>query len=72
MQMNYINYFIFIFLNKFAIIDLKLTHSSHYVTSDISLAETAKSAELFLSDGVIVTGTSTGVSTNTDHIEGLH
>lgn len=34
--------------------------SSHAVTADVSLSETAQAAEFFLSDGVIVTGSSTG------------
>lgn len=40
--------------------DIKKKHSSHALTSDVSLAETAKAAEFFLSDGLIVTGSSTG------------
>ena len=40
--------------------DIKKKHSSHSVSSDISIAETAKAAEFFLSDGVIVTGNATG------------
>lgn len=40
--------------------DLKKKHSAHAVTADVSLAETAKAAEFFLADGVIVTGASTG------------
>ena len=40
--------------------DIKKKHSSHSITSDVDIAETAKAAEYFLSDGVIVTGTSTG------------
>lgn len=40
--------------------DIKKKHSSHAITSDISLEETAKAAEYFLADGVILTGTSTG------------
>jgi len=40
--------------------DIKKKHSSHFVTSDISIAETAKAAAFFLSDGVIITGNSTG------------
>ena len=43
--------------------DIKKKHSSHIITSDISLEETAKTAEYFRSDGVIITGTSTGTST---------
>lgn len=34
--------------------------SSHSVTKDISLSDTAQAAEFFLSDGVIVTGKATG------------
>ncbi len=40
--------------------DIKKKHSSHAVTADVSIAETAKAAEFFLSDGVIVTGAHTG------------
>lgn len=40
--------------------DIKKKHSSHALTTDISLAETVKTAEYFLSDGVIITGSTTG------------
>src|SRR6266536_1747735 len=40
--------------------DVKKKHSAHALTADVSLAETARAAEFFLADGVIVTGTSTG------------
>ena len=40
--------------------DVKKKHSSHSITSDVSIVETAKAAEFFLSDGIIVTGSSTG------------
>lgn len=40
--------------------DIKKKHSSHFITNDISIEETAKAAQYFLSDGVIVTGNSTG------------
>lgn len=40
--------------------DIKKKHSSHSLTADTSLAETAKAAEFFLSDGLIITGSSTG------------
>lgn len=36
--------------------DLKKKHSSHAITQDVSLLETAHIAEFFLADGVIVTG----------------
>ncbi|KAM9408449.1 uncharacterized protein F13E9.13, mitochondrial [Pholidichthys leucotaenia] len=40
--------------------DIKKKHSSHALTSDVTIEETARAAEFFLSDGVIVTGTTTG------------
>jgi membrane complex biogenesis BtpA family protein len=40
--------------------DIKKKHSSHAVTSDVSLVETARAAEFFSADGLIVTGTATG------------
>lgn len=40
--------------------DIKKKHSSHALTADLSIAETAKAAEFFLADGAIVTGNATG------------
>ena len=40
--------------------DIKKKHSAHAITGDISLADTAKAAEFFKADGVIVTGMHTG------------
>jgi membrane complex biogenesis BtpA family protein len=40
--------------------DIKKKHSSHAITADVSLAETARAAEFFLANGVIVTGAATG------------
>lgn len=40
--------------------DIKKKHSSHAITADVSLVETARAAEFFLADGVIVTGAATG------------
>lgn len=40
--------------------DIKKKHSAHALTADVSLAETARAAEFFLADGVIVTGAATG------------
>ena len=40
--------------------DIKKKHSAHAITADVDLAETARAAEFFLADGVIVTGVSTG------------
>lgn len=44
--------------------DIKKKHSAHAITADVSLAETAHAAELFLADGVVVTGAATGVETS--------
>lgn len=49
--------------------DIKKKHSSHALTADISLAETVKTAEYFLSDGVIITGTSTGEAALIDEVK---
>jgi len=40
--------------------DIKKKHSAHSVTSDVNIVETAKAAKFFRSDGVIITGSSTG------------
>lgn len=48
--------------------DIKKKHSSHSITSDIEIVETAKAAEFFLSDGVILTGKSTGEETDIDEL----
>ncbi len=41
--------------------DIKKKHSSHAITADLSLAEHATAAEFFLTDGLIITGSSTGI-----------
>lgn len=38
--------------------------SSHFLTSDVSILETARAAEFFLSDGVVLTGKATGEATS--------
>jgi len=40
--------------------DIKKKHAAHALTADVSLAETARAAEFFLADGVVVTGSTTG------------
>ena len=40
--------------------DVKKKHSAHAITADIDIAETAKAAEFFVVDGVIVTGVAPG------------
>ncbi|MBS2098180.1 BtpA/SgcQ family protein [Carboxylicivirga linearis] len=51
--------------------DIKKKHSSHALTADVSLLETAKAAEFFLSDGVIITGNSTGEAVEPSDLAGL-
>ncbi len=48
--------------------DIKKKHSSHALTSDVTLAETAEAAEFFGADGVIVTGAATGRPTSRDDV----
>ena len=40
--------------------DIKKKHSSHALTADLDISQTAKAAEFFGADGVIVTGIATG------------
>jgi membrane complex biogenesis BtpA family protein len=40
--------------------DVKKKHSAHALTADVDIVETARAAEFFQADGVLVTGTSTG------------
>ncbi len=48
--------------------DIKKKHSAHAITADVSIVETAKAAEFFLADGVIVTGVSTGEPASPDEV----
>ncbi len=49
--------------------DIKKKHSSHAITNDVSIEETAHTAEFFLSDGTIVTGESTGTEASVDEVK---
>lgn len=49
--------------------DIKKKHSSHAITADVSLGETAHAAEFFSADGVIVTGTATGTAALPEDVE---
>ena len=55
--------------NVLVFTDIKKKHSSHAITSDVSVKETAHAAEFFLSDGVVITGTSTGVEPKIEDLE---
>ncbi|XGW34994.1 hypothetical protein V3C99_018773 [Haemonchus contortus] len=51
--------------------DVKKKHSSHAVTSDLSIGEVAEGAEFFLADGVVVTGRCTGEAADTADFEAV-
>ncbi len=48
--------------------DIKKKHSAHAITADVSLAETARAAECFLADGVVVTGAATGIEASVEDL----
>jgi membrane complex biogenesis BtpA family protein len=48
--------------------DIKKKHSAHAITADVDIAETAKAAEFFHADGVIVSGVSTGSAADPDEV----
>lgn len=48
--------------------DIKKKHSSHAITADVNLADTAHAAEFSGADALIVTGTATGVATEADDL----
>lgn len=49
--------------------DIKKKHSSHALTADVDIVETAHAAEFFLSDGVIVTGIATGAEASLEELQ---
>ena len=48
--------------------DIKKKHAAHAMTADVTIGETAKAAEFFLADGVIVTGAATGEPASPDEV----
>ena len=48
--------------------DIKKKHSAHAITADVDLAETARAAEFFQADGIIVSGSATGCPTDPDEV----
>ncbi len=48
--------------------DIKKKHASHALTADVSLVDTAESAEFFLADGVVVTGPATGRAADPEQV----
>ena len=51
--------------------DVKKKHSAHAITADVDLAETARAAEFFQADGVIVSGLATGRPTDPRDVEAV-
>ncbi|XP_041376420.1 uncharacterized protein F13E9.13, mitochondrial-like [Gigantopelta aegis] len=51
--------------------DIKKKHSAHAITQDVNIADTAKAAEFFMSDGVILTGGATGEPASTDELKSV-
>ncbi|XP_018333850.1 uncharacterized protein F13E9.13, mitochondrial [Agrilus planipennis] len=51
--------------------DIKKKHSSHAITDDLTIIETAKAAEFFKSDGLIITGKETGDLVNINDLNAL-
>lgn len=51
--------------------DIKKKHSSHSITADVTIEETAHAAEFFLSDGLIVTGVATGQAADEKQVKGV-
>lgn len=49
--------------------DIKKKHSAHAITADVDIVETAKAAEFFQADGVIVSGVSTGQPADAGEVE---
>lgn len=52
--------------------DIKKKHSSHAITQDLSLLDTARAARFFLSDGLIITGDRTGMAASIDELKTLN
>jgi uncharacterized protein len=51
--------------------DIKKKHSAHAITADVDIVETAKAAEFFQADGVIVSGVATGQPADPSEVEAV-
>lgn len=49
--------------------DIKKKHSAHAITADVDIAETARAAEFFQVDGVIVSGVATGQPADPEEVQ---
>jgi hypothetical protein len=51
--------------------DVKKKHAAHAITADVGLVETACAAEFFKADGVIVTGSETGIAPTAEEVRAV-
>ncbi|MGD9580376.1 MAG: BtpA/SgcQ family protein [Vampirovibrionia bacterium] len=51
--------------------DIKKKHSAHSITADVSIEETAETAEFMRADGVIITGSATGKSPDLNELKAV-
>jgi len=51
--------------------DIKKKHSAHAITSDIDIVETARAAEFFSVDGVIISGVATGEPAKPEEVDAV-
>jgi membrane complex biogenesis BtpA family protein len=51
--------------------DIKKKHSSHAITADVPIGETAHAAEFFGADGLVITGAATGRPTDLDDLKAV-
>lgn len=51
--------------------DIKKKHSAHAITADVDIVETAKAAEFFRADGVIVSGIATGRPADAEEVRAV-
>ncbi len=57
--------------NVLVFADVKKKHSAHAITADVDIVETAKAAEFFNVDGVIVSGAATGSPADADEVRAV-
>ena len=51
--------------------DIKKKHSAHALTADVSIVDTAKAADFFKSDALIVTGNTTGAAADPELVKAI-
>lgn len=57
--------------NVLVFADIKKKHSAHAITADVGIVETAKAAEFFSVDGVVVSGAATGSPTDPEEVRAV-